>query len=403
MTPKALEGVNVLTFELAQAGPMTSGILANFGATVIRVESQTRLDWHRLVGPFVGDQSSPDRSACYYHVNGGKMGTTINLKHPAARPVMEKLIRWADVVNENFAGGVMARLGLGYEDLRNIKPDIIMLSSDTYGQTGPFAGTPLYGLPLTALTGLPHLTGAPERMPQFPGFAITDFIAPRANALAIVAALDYRRRTGKGQFIDAAQFESTIPMMSPVILRYAADGVLAGRIGNRSTYAAPHGVYACLGEDSWVAISVMDEAMWRQFCDAAKHPEWADDSRFTTVADRLKNQDELDGLVEEWTKGSTSKEIMDCLQAAGVAAGTVQGGQGLTKDRQLAHRGFYTAIDYPEIGRFSHSGWPARMSRTPYTVSRAPMLGEHNEKVLVELLGLSEDEMGDLFAAGAVE
>ena len=403
MTDKALAGVNVLTFELAQAGPMTSGLLANFGATVIRVESQTRLDWHRLVGPFVGDKSSPDRSACFYHVNGGKMGTTLNLKHPAARPVLERLIKWADVVNENFAGGVMARLGLSYEDLRKSRPDIIMLSSDTYGQTGPFAGTPLYGLPLTALTGLPHLTGAPEQLPQFPGFAITDFIAPRANAMAIISALDHRRRTGQGQYLDAAQFESTIPMMSPVILQYAADDILAGRIGNRSTYAAPHGVYACRGDENWVAISVMTDAMWPRFCATAEHPEWADDARFTTLAGRLENQDALDAAVEAWTRTLPAADVQTRLQAADVAAGVVQGGRGLAEDPQLEHIGFYTTLDYPEIGQFTHSGWPATMSRTPYEVRRAPMLGEHNETVLMDILGFDENQIGDLFAEGVVE
>jgi len=403
MINKALEGVNVLTFELAQAGPMTSGILANFGATVIRVESQTRLDWHRMVGPFIGDQSSPDRSACFYHVNGGKMGTTINLKNPAARPVLERLIKWADVVNENFAGGVMARLGLGYADLKKIRPDIIMLSSDTYGQTGPFAGTPLYGLPLTALTGLPHLTGAPEQLPQFPGFAITDFIAPRANVMGIISALDYRRRTGQGQYIDAAQFESTIPMMSPVVLQYAAEDILAGRIGNRSTYAAPHGVYPCTGDDNWVAISVMTDEMWPRFCAAAGHPEWADDARFATLADRLENQDALDAAVDAWTQTLAASQVQALLQAADVAAGVVQGGRGLTDDPQLEHLGFYTTLEYPEIGEFSHSGWPVTMSRTPYEVKRAPMLGEHNETVLADILGFSEEEIADLLAEGAVE
>ncbi len=399
----ALAGVKVLGFELAQAGPMASALLASYGAQVIRVESATRMDWHRQMGPFIGDTSSPDRSACYYHVNAGKMGLTLNLKHPRRMEVLEGLVKWADVVTENFAGGVMDRLGLGYEDLKRINPGIIMLSSDTYGQSGPFGGTPLYGVPLTALSGLPSLTGTPDRMPQFPGFAITDFIAPRTNALAVIAALDYRRRSGQGQFIDASQFEATVPLMSPLLLGYQAGGRMPPRHGNRSPHGAPHGVYRCLGEDRWCAICVFGEDDWGRFREAIGSPAWTAEARFATLDDRIANATALDALVDAWSESYTAEEVTRRLQAAGIAAGTVQTGKDLATDPQLAHAHFYRPLEHEDFGRFSYSGWPVAMSETPYQIRRAPFLGEHNEDIAVGLLGLTDTGFVSLLADGVLE
>lgn len=393
---EALQGVNIVSFELAQAGPMTTSILAAFGARVIRIESQKHLDWHRQVGPFVGDVNALDRSCCYLHANPGKQSLTLNLKHPRAKDVMTRIIKWADVVVESFAGGAMERLGLGYSDLVKIRPDIIMLSSDTYGHSGPFAGVPSYGLPLTALSGLPHITGAPDQMPQFPGFAITDFIAPRANVLAIVGALDFRRRTGKGQYLDCSQFECTVPLLTPVLLELEANGRDAGRIGNWSRQGAPHGVYRCAGEDRWCAISVFSDQEWRLFRRAVGSPGWSLSSRFDTVAGRLQHAAELDHLVEQWTVTLPAEEVMRSLQAAGIAAGVLQTGRDLASDPQLKHDEFYRKLDHPGIGGFSYSGMAVELSRTPCRLRRAPYLGEHNECVSAEILGLTDEQFVQL-------
>lgn len=403
MTEKALDGVNVVSFELAQAGPMTTSFLAAYGARVIRIESQKHLDWHRQIGPFLGDVNSPDRACCFLNANPGKMSVTLNLKHPASIGIIRKVIAWADVVVDTFAGGVMERLGLGYHDLVKIKPEIIMLSSDTYGHSGPFAGIPSYGVPLTALSGLPHITGAPDQMPQFPGFAITDFIVPRTNVLAIVSALDYRRKTGRGQYIDASQFECVIPLLTPVILELEGNGADAGRIGNRSRYGAPHGVYRCLGDDRWCAISVFTEQEWENFCKALGHPDLAHASRFATLTERLKNHDELDRIVESWTMTRRAEEVTEILQSAGVACGVVQTGRDLANDPQLKHDGFYRRVDHPGTGSFSYSGMAAQLSRTPYEISRAPNLGEHNELVCRNIVGLSDDEFVSLLGQEVFE
>jgi len=403
MAKRVLDGVKIAAFEQALAGPLTTTILASYGAEVVRIETGTRLDWHRQAGPFIGNVSLPDRSVPYLFVNPGKLDVTINLKHPRAIEAVTRIIKWADVVVENFTGGIMPRLGLGYENIRKIKPDIIMLSSANYGQTGPFAEVPGYGALLTALTGLQHITGFPDQIPQFPGFAITDYIAPRANVLAIVAALDYRRRTGKGQYIDASQFETVVPLLTPILLEYEVNGREAQRMGNRSTYAAPHGVYRCKGDDRWCAIAVFNDEEWEKFCQAIGSPAWTKDSEFSTLRDRLENQDKLDRLVEEWTINHSPEEAMKIMQAAGVAAGVVQSGQDLDNDPQLKRRQFYWKLDHPEIGSFSYSGMPASLSKTPYEMRRAPFMGEHNEYVLVQKLGMSDEEFVQLMGDGVFE
>jgi len=404
MANKALAGVKVVTFEIALAGPMTTSMLASYGAEVIRVESRTRIDWMRQVGPFIGgERKSNEGSVCYLAPNAGKFDLSVDLKHPRAMEVITRLVKWADVVTENFAGGVITRLGLGYEELRKIKPDIIMLSSSIYGQTGSFAQVPGYGAILTALTGLSHLTGFPDQLPQAPGFAITDFIAPRINVLAIVAALEYRRRTGKGQCIDASQMETIVPLLTPVLLEYEVNGKEASRMGNRSTRAAPHGVYRCKGDDRWCAIAVFSDKEWQQFCQVINNPAWTEAPEFSTLTERVKNAEKLDALVEEWTVNHTPEEVMKLMQDAGITTGVVQCGQDLDNDPQLKHQSFFQKLDHPGLGGFSYTGMPAQLSKTPYEVKRAPFLGEHTDYICTKVLGFSDEDFVQLVADRVLE
>jgi len=403
MLKKALEGVKVAALVQGVTGPMTTAILASYGAEVLRIETRTRLEWHRHAGPFIDNIASPDRSVTYLFVNPGVYGITLNLKHPCATEVVTKMIRWADVVVENFAGGQMVKLGLGYEDLKKIKPDIIMLSAAIYGQTGPMAEYGGAGMPLTALTGFPNITGFPDQVPQFPGFALTDFIAPRANVLAIASALSYRNRTGKGQYIDAAQMESAIPLLTPILLDYNVNDRGPARIGNRADYAVPYGVYRCKGDDQWCTIAVLNDDQWQKFCQAIGRPDWIELPEFATLLKRLENVELLDRLVDEWTMHHSAEEVMSLMQSVGVAAGVVQGGKDLDSDPQLEHRHFYWKLDHPGIGSFTYSGMPARLSKTPYEIRRAPMLGEHNEYVYTELLGIPGEEYDRLTAEGVFE
>jgi len=330
--------------------------------------------------------------------NAGKMGFTVDLKHPRAMEVVAKLIMWADVVVENFAGGVMDRLGLSYEKVREIRPDIIMLRSSIYGQTGPFALVPGYGATLTALTGLPHLTGFPDQEPQSPGFAITDFIAPRINLLAIVAALYHRRRTGEGQLIDAAQVETVVPLLTPAFLELQTNGKEASRMGNRLPRAAPHGVYRCQGEERWCAIAVFNDQEWQSFVRVIGSPAWAQDPEFATLMGRLRNVDKLDKLIEDWTRNHTAEEVMKLMQEAGIAAGVAQGGGDLDRDPQLQHYGFFHKLDNPGLGEMSYFGMPAQLSKTPYEVTRAPFMGEHTEYICTQVLGMSDEDFVNLMA-----
>ena len=401
---KALEGIRVVSFEQALAAPFLTSVMAAYGAEVVRVETGTRLDWHRQAGPFIGNINHVDRSVPYLFINSGKRGITLNLKQPKGVATVKALVAQADVVVENFAGGVMRKLGLGYEDLKAVKPDLIMLSAAIYGQTGPYATMKGHGNPLTALTGLPHLTGAPDQLPQYPGFVITDFTAPRAALVALLAALDYRRRTGTGQYLDASQFESAVHLLTPVLLPLVANDEELNRIGNHSTQAAPHNIYPCVGDDRWCAISVFTDAEWRACCDVLGQPELADEARFATLAARLENQAELDELIARWTAGQTPEAVMQALQAVGVAAGVVQTGADLDADPHLKARGFYWTLSHEgDIGDFTYTGMPVKLSRTPYEVTPAPLLGEHNEQVLSEVLGISDADFVSLIVEGVVE
>jgi len=400
---QVLQGIKVIAFVNGLAGPLTAAILASFGAEVIRVESTTRMDWHRRSGPFIGGVTEPDRSVSYLYVNFSVLGVSVNLKHPRADEVLTPLIRRADVILENYAGGVMDRLGLGYDKVSQIKPDIIMLSSSAYGQSGPLATTPGYGAPLTAFTGFPHLTGFADRPPQFPGRVLTDFVAPRINLLAIVAALRYRRRTGLGQYIDAAQVEATLPLITPVLLDQQINRRELSRVGNQDARYAPQGVYRCLGDDQWCAISIAGDAAWQRFVKLIGNPEWARQPGLSTFAGRKHAATNLDGLIEAWTGQQTPQAVAELLQGGGIAAGPVNRGQDLLDDRNLRARQYYHHHELPGIGDFIYGGIPARLSKTPYEIKRAPYLGEHNRRVCVDLLGMSDAEFGEIEAAGVLQ
>lgn len=401
---KALEGVKIASFAQAMAGAMSVSYLASFGATTIKVESRTKLDWMRQAGPFIGDIQNPDYSIPYLYSNsGGQYGVTLNLKAEKGKELAKRIIEWSDVVIENFAGGVMARLGLGYQDLIKIKPDIIMASASIFGATGPYSNIAGYGTTLTALSAIPHLTGFPDGPPQLPSAAFTDFITPRIISLAVVSALDYRRRTGKGQFIDVSQLEAAVPLLTPVFLEYEINGRELGRVGNKSTRMAPRGAYPCKGEDRWCTISVVDDEEWERFCKVMGHPDWARSPRFSTIFNRIKNNDELDRLIGQWTRHYSPEELMNIMQGAGIAAGVVQTGKDLANDPHLRSRDFFYEIKLPGMGDVPYTGMTPKLSRTPAETGPTPLLGEHNHYVFTELLGLSDEEFVKLDNEGAFE
>ena len=391
-----LEGIKVADFCWVWTGPTTTKVLADFGATVIRIESKKRLGVWRIQPPFKDDVQGPNRGAVFNSINTGKMSVSINLAHPKGKELAKRFVAWADIVTDNFAGGAMERMGLSYEVLREIKPDIIMMSSALMGQTGPWHDSPGYGDQLSAISGLHQISGWPDRIPGEIGF-YTDFIAPRFNALTILAALDYRRRTGKGQYLDIAQHQGGVQFVAPLLLDYVVNKRVAAREGNRYDYAAPHSTYPCQGEDRWCAIAVFTDEEWQGFCKVIGNPAWTDDPRFTTLQARKENEEELNRLVAAWTVNQVDEDVMMRMQAAGVAAGRI----GTTEDQmendlQLKYRQFYREQDHPEIGKYRPPRQPCVLSKTPCEIRRAPLIGEHNEYVLKEIMGMTDDEIGEL-------
>ncbi|MBI2328216.1 MAG: CoA transferase [Chloroflexi bacterium] len=279
---KPLEGIRVVDFAWIAAAPIAVRMLADYGAQVIKIEGGKRYDVVRLVVPFKDDVFGLNRGGNYNTYSAGKLDIALNLAHPKGVEVAKKFIAQADVVVESFAGGVLKKMGLGYEALKKVKPDIIMLSACMQGQTGPNASHPGLGSHLTPLAGLTHITGWPDRPPQNLGI-YTDFVVPHFNALAILAALEYRRRTGKGQYLDVSQYEASVHLMTPLILDYLVNQRVAMRMGNRSADAAPHGVYRCRGEDRWCAIAVFSDEEWRSFSRVIGNPAWAKGSKFNSL------------------------------------------------------------------------------------------------------------------------
>ena len=406
---EALKGLRVLDLAWIVAGSMLTRYLADHGATVIKVESATRPDLVRTTPPYRDGKAGWNRSVYHGNFSANKLGMTLNLSHPQAREVARRLLGWAEVVVENFTPGVMDRLGLGYEQARQVNPSLIMLSISSQGQTGPHAHHPGVGLLNGALLGFFN-TGWPDReTPIFYG-AYLDVLAPRLGVAALMAALDYRDRTGQGQHLDLSQLEVGVHFLAPLALDYFTSGREPRKVGNADEAAAPHNAYPCAGDnpghpgDRWCAIACFSDDQWQALAREAGHPEWAQDSRFITLEDRKRHEAELDELVASWTRTLPAYEVMERLQRAGVPAGVVADGRDLHEDPQLRSRGHFTVVEHPETGPTSYDIPGFRLSLTPGRVERpAPCLGEHTEGVLREVLGLSDQEFAELLASGALD
>lgn len=398
-----LAGITVADFGFAWAGPLTTKTLADYGAQVIRIEGRNHPEVFRTLAPFKDSVPGLNRSGTFNQDNTGKLSIALNLANPRGVAIAKRIVAQSDIVLENFASGVMEKMGLGYEELKKMKQDIVMLSSCMQGHTGPYAAHPGYGFLLTPLSGFNQIGGWPDRKPvEFDSY--TDFIAPHFNVLIILAALDYRRRTGKGQCIDMSQFETGIQFLAPLMLEYTTNRRIAQRVGNRCAEASPHGAFRCRGQDRWCVVSVTTDEEWRNLCRVMGRPDWTRNSRLSTFGSRKANEDELERLIEGWTLQHSAEEVMEKLQASGVAAGVVQTGEDLLDhDPQLKHRQFFRELDHPEVVKYRAPGPSFRLSKCPFDVKRAPLLGEHNEYVLKDLLGISEDEISELVLEGVVE
>ena len=405
MTVKPLDGVNVLDFCWVAVGPMTTKYLGEYGATVVRVESAKRPGTLRSAAPFPDGVAGINRSAYFASYNANKMGITVDMRHPRARELMLRLSGWADIVTENFTPGTMEGWGLGFEELRAVNPALVMFSASMMGRGGPMERQPGFGPVLSSLVGLTNVTGWPDRTPVNPYGAYTDFIVPRFAVAAILAALDHSRRTGEGRHLDLSQLETSMHFLAPFLLDYTANGREQQRQGNRDPAAAPHGVYPCAGEDRWLALACRTEDQWRSLLQVAESEGGPLHSEaFLSLLSRKANEDDLEGLVARWTVQYEQRPLMQLLQDAGVPAGMVNDPRDLFEDPQLQHRQHFRWLDHPEIGPYATDRSEFELSLTPGSLDTpAPLLGQHTEHFLREIVGLTEDEYRSLESDGALE
>jgi len=398
------KGIRVADFSWVGVGPNSTQVLAWHGAEVIRVESTLKLDTFRSGGPRPGNDTSPDGSAYWANHNRDKLGVQINLRTPGGLEAAKRLIAASDVVTESFTPGFMQRVGLDYESVRAINPDVIMMSMSMEGQYGPHAQFRGFGLILQAAAGITGFTSWPDRAPTGTGVAYTDWVAMHFAASSLLAALDHRERTGEGQYIDLSQLEA---------MTYALDGALVSALnggaetvaeGNRHPEAAPHGVFACAGDDRWCAVSVMSEAQWTALCEAVGRGDWAEDEGLRSAAGRRGREDDLEAGLAAWCGERTAEEAQEALQGAGVPAHLVATMADVEEDPQLNARRHFWETDHPVIGPLRYDGAAYLLSETRAGPRNpAPLLGQHTEQVFREVLGYSEEELAELVASGALE
>lgn len=398
---KSLRGIRVADFSWAWAGPYATMLMALLGAEVIKIESLARLDHVRLRALGFGLFRGADRSPFFNDLNLNKLSITLNLSQPEGVELAKKVVAISDVVVQNMRPGVMDRLGLGYDALSNVKPDIIYLSSSACGTTGPEKGYVGYAPTFGALGGAIYLNGYPDGPPQMTMGSI-DLRSAATAAFAILAALCYRQRTGQGQHIDLSSQETIATLVQDAIMDYTMNKRNQTRRGNQDDIMAPHNCYRC-GDGKWITIAVATEEEWKAFCQAIGDPEWTSDERFCDAYRRRKNQEELDERVQEWTMTHSAYEVMGLLQAAGVAAAPSLNSEGLHNDPHLRERSCFQEVDHPVMGKRVVVAPHWKFSHTPASICRpAPLLGEHNEYVFGELLGMSLAEMEELAQRGVI-
>ena len=414
MAKLALEGLRILDLTQVAVGPYATLLLGFMGAEVIKVESCSRLDISR--GPArptpQGDGLYPsgdpgerpwNRAGHYVHRNGNKRSLTLDLATARGKEILLQLVTVCDVLIENFRASVMDRLGLGYEVVSQVNPQLIYVKISSQGATGPEKDYGSLGSTLEQTAGLASVTGYEDGIPLMTNETFPDPVVGILAVGVLMAALRRRRQTGQGMLVDLSQREVTIAMLGEYVLDYSVTGRVPGPMGNRHPHMVPQGVYPCQGDDMWVAISVGSDAEWRGLCRAIGQPDLAHDPRFATILARRAYQGELDRLLAAWTQERDHYQAMHLLQAHGVPAGAVLKGGETLVDPHLAARGFWDVVNHPEAGTYTQVSTPWRLSKSPRRpTTPSPSLGEHNRDVLGDLLGLSEQEIAALEAQGII-
>jgi crotonobetainyl-CoA:carnitine CoA-transferase CaiB-like acyl-CoA transferase len=395
-----LEGVKLLDLSWAIAGPTIGRVMADFGATVVRVETVDHPDVARVSGPFIDDVPGLDSSGLLFNMSAGKRSVSLNLRHPDARPAFEDLVRWSDVVVESFSPRARASLGLDYQRLAEVRPNLVMLSTCLFGQTGPLRRCAGFGSTGAAIIGFGHLGGWPGRPPRGPWGAYTDYVSPRFALCTLLAALDHRRRTGEGQYLDFAQAEATAHFLTPALLDEAVNHKGPVNQGNTDPHMAPHGVYPCAGDDQWVAIACRHDEDWRAFASVLGRPDLAP----LGLSSRQARLTELEELISSWTKERSTEGAETAVIAAGVPAHRVQNSRECLADPQLRHLNHFLTLPHPQHGTITLENCRITMSDTPARVERTPpSVGQDTFEVLTEILGYDPEHVGQLLAGGVLD
>lgn len=417
MTSLPLDGIRVGDFSWFGAGPIAGQMLCTFGAEVIRIESESKLDSLRVAQPVrLNTDGSPhtgyNSSGYFNNFNAGKLSLQLNLNTEKGQEVAFRLIEKCDVFLTNFTPRVIQKWNLGYDQLAKVNPRIIAAYAPMQGLEGPHRDFLGFGAVLTPVTGISYMSGFPNRPPIGVGTNYPDYVInPGHTVTAILAALRYRNRTGKGQCIELPQIESVVNALGTALADQLANSHMQGRGGNRSPVAAPHGAFRCQDDetsvnspDRWIAVACRSDDEWQALCRVLDSPELARDPRFATLAGRKADEDTLEEVVGSLVRNRRAEDVMALLQASGVPAGVVQNAQDiLDRDEHMKARRYYWYLDHPETGRSAYDGPPMRLSATPGQLrAPAPLLGEHTMDVCERVIGLNSDEIADLLAEGVL-
>ncbi len=395
------DGLKVADFSWVGVGPLVAKALADNGATVVRVETETHPDSIRVAPPYKDGVAGINRSHFWANYNTSKFGLALNLSTPEGPDVARRLVEWADVVIESYVPGTMAKWGLDYASISAGRPDLIMVSTCLRGQTGPEATFTGFGMAGAMLSGINSITGWPDRPPSAPWGAYTDFIVPRYAVAALTSALRHRDQTGRGQYIDISQTEVGIRFIEPLILDYTVNGRVAARPGVRSLNESPHGVFQCVGEERYLALSVTSAEQWRALVRTMELNSFAG-SEFEALDARRGRQDEIESAIAAWCREREPLAAVAELKEAGVPAAVVARMTDLYTDPQLSHRGFFVTLDHAEMGPMQWNGPATRFSATPPRQRAAPCLGQDTQYVLSELLNFTDEEVAGLAGAGVL-
>lgn len=396
MTRRPLEGIRIVDFTWVGAGPYTTKILADAGAEVIKIESEKRPDVLRFMPPLKDGIKGINRSGYFANRNTSKKSFTLDMKQEESKEIIKQLVAKADVVTNSFTAGTLERWGLGYEVLKEVKPDIIFMSMPMQGTTGPHKDYSGFGAMMNALIGLNHLTGLENREPIGTGTNYPDHVPnPTHGAFAIMSAIRYRNKTGKGQYLELAQTESALNVLAVAVLEAANNNTSPIRKGNFVPEAIPNNAYPCQGEDRWCVISCETEEQWEALINIPHLRPIFKIRNIENKEVRLKNIKQIDAIITEWTKRHTPEEIFEQLQALKIPAGIIQTAKDLVEhDKQLKARNHLITLNHPEMGETLYNNAPFKMSETPVEPTKAaPMIGADTEDVLKEILGMSEEEI----------